>query len=334
MDIKQFVSNSRRDRFISLIRKERSLSQQRVPGFTLIELLVVIAIIAILIALLLPAVQQAREAARRTACRNNIRQISLALHNYVSIHQTFPFGVLGNSGSPSRNQILTTWQVMILPQLEQSSIYAEYDLDVRFDHPNNADVVARTLPVFLCPSQPDDQPVDETFGNSHYAGNAGTKPGRNDGILFPLSKIGFRNMTDGSSSTIAVGEIAFEFGGWARGAMNQGSSGGGGGGSGSGGGGSGGGGGGGSGGGTGQGFARGVLRWWKAAPNCAIPGMNPPETDCSESIEREFQFSSPHIGGGLFALCDGSGKFISDSIDVDLFRGLTTRSGNELIGSF
>jgi hypothetical protein len=132
-------------------------------------------------------------------------------------------------------------------------------------------------------------------------------------MLFPLSSIKFRDAADGISNTLSVGEIAFEFGGWARGAINSG---------------------GGGGGGAGQGFARGVLRWWKAAPACAAPGMNPPVTTCSSSVERQFQFSSPHVGGCHFSLCDGSGRFISENIDVNVFRSLVTRSGGEVVGEF
>ncbi|QDT31376.1 Type II secretion system protein G precursor [Thalassoglobus polymorphus] len=302
-------------------------NQQR--GFTLIELLVVIAIIAILVALLLPAVQQAREAARRASCRNNIRQLALALHNYQSSHNVFPIGVLGDSGSTSANQVLTTWQALLLPQVEQTALYNQYDFNVRFSHANNKDVVLQTLAVYRCPSQPTDEPVDDTYGTNHYAANAGTTPGADDGMLYPLSSTRFRDVTDGTSNTIAISEVAFEFGGWARGAMNSGS-----GSSGSGGGSGGGGGGGGSGGGTGQGFARGVLRWWKAAPNCATPGLNPEETDCSGSVEREFQYSSPHVGGCLTALSDGSGRFISENIDTQLLRALFTRHGGEVVSEF
>ncbi|MCA8998995.1 MAG: DUF1559 domain-containing protein [Planctomycetaceae bacterium] len=291
--------------------------RRRRTGFTLIELLVVIAIIAILIALLLPAVQQAREAARRTQCKNNMRQISLALHNYQSTFTVFPPGVIGTSGSRNANHLLTTWLTLILPQLEQSAVYNQYDFNVRFDHANNADAVKQMLTVFVCPSQSDDQIVDDLYGPNHYAANAGTTPGTDDGVLYPLSRIRFRDITDGSSQTISAGEIAHEFGGWARGAMN-----------------SGGGGGGGGGGGASQGFARGVLRWWKAAPGCARAGINPPETNCSNSVERQFQFSSPHVGGAQISLSDGSGRFLSENIDVDIFRSLMTRSGNEVIGEY
>ncbi|NQV27547.1 MAG: DUF1559 domain-containing protein, partial [Rhodopirellula sp.] len=109
----------------------------------------------------------------------------------------------------------------------------------------------------------------------------------------------------------------FLFGGGGRGAIN-----------------SGGGVGGGGGGGGGQGFARGVLRWWKASPNCAQPGINPPETTCSGSVERQFQFSSPHVGGSHVALGDGSARFVGENIDVNVLRSLTTRSGSEVISDY
>jgi len=282
-------------------------------AFTSIELLVVIAIIAILIAILLPAVQQAREAARRASCKNNMKQIALALHNYSSAHGGFPFGVLGTSGSMADNHRLTTWQTMILPYVEQNALFDRYDFNMRFDHANNSSAVRTTLPVYLCPTQPNQGLVESRYGNSHYAANAGTTPGANNGILYPLSFIRFRDVLDGTSNTIASGEIAFELGGWARGANNSG---------------------GGGGGGGSQGFARAVLRWWKAAIACAQPGMNPPQTTCSNSAERRFQFSSPHTGGCHFSLSDGSARFVSASMDVNVYGALITRNGNEVIDGF
>ena len=291
----------------------------RVPrAFTLVELLVVIAIIGLLIALLLPAVQQAREAARRASCKSNMRQIGLALHNYHSARRTFPPGVLGTSGSRRNNHLLHTWQTMILDYVEQSALYDSYDFNVRFDHADNADAVITRLPIYLCPSL-DDELVGGRYGPAHYAGNAGPLSGSDDGILYPLSSVSFRDVKDGTSNTIASGELAFEVGGWARGAINSGSGGGG---------------GGGSGGGSGHGFARGVLRWWKCASGCATPGMNPPETSCSGSCERRFQFSSRHHGGCHFAFSDGHARFISETIEVDVFRALLTRNGNEVVSGF
>ncbi|NUQ64888.1 MAG: DUF1559 domain-containing protein, partial [Pirellulales bacterium] len=85
---------------------------------------------------------------------------------------------------------------------------------------------------------------------------------------------------------------------------------------------------------TGQAFARGVLRWWRCASTCAAPGINPPETTCSGSCERQFQFSSLHPGGCHFTFADGHTDLISETIDLDVFRGLLTRQGGEVVGPF
>lgn len=285
-------------------------------AFTLIELLVVIAIIAVLIGLLLPAVQQAREAARRTQCKNNLKQLALALHSYEATYGVFPPGALGSTGGTAASEKLTTWPTYLLPLLEQAALYNQYNFNLRFDDPGNASVVIRKLPMFLCPSQNDPLVLNQ-YGPCHYAGNAGQIPTTSDGLLFPLSAIRLRDITDGTSNTFAAGEIAYEIGGWARGAINAG-----------------GGGGGGGGGGSGQGFARAVMRWHVAAATCAKPGINPPVTTCMNSTERLFQFSSAHPGGSHFALADGSTRFVTDNINVTLFRGLTTRAGGEIIGDY
>lgn len=278
----------------------------------MIELLVVIAIIAVLIALLLPAVQQAREAARRSQCKNNLKQIALALHNYESSLTVFPSGVLGATGGSSAAEKLTTWAAMILPMMDQSNLYNQYNFNLRFDDAANATAVIQKLPIYICPSQ-NDSIIINKYGPGHYAANAGVTPGTNDGLFFPLSAIRMRDVIDGTSNTVAVGEIAYEIGGWARGAIN---------------------GGGGGGGGGGQAFGRGVMRWWVALAACAEPGINPSVTTCSNSTERLFQFSSLHVGGCQFALLDGSVRFLSEDMSTAVFRGLITRAGGEVIGEF
>jgi len=126
-------------------------------GFTLIELLVVIAIIAILIALLLPAVQQAREAARRTTCRNNLKQIGLALHNYENSNKVFPpesIWAFRNPGTGAWEPRNFTWIVMLLPYLDNAPLYNR----INFSAPiwNQSDgiepIVRKQLPVLTCPT--------------------------------------------------------------------------------------------------------------------------------------------------------------------------------------
>ena len=113
-------------------------------GFTLIELLVVIAIIAILIALLLPAVQQAREAARRTQCKNNLKQLGLGLHNYHDVYNRFPLPAIlhsnlgGGGGGVGGMATTNVWSLAILPFIEQSTVYNQYDFSFSAFEPKNA----------------------------------------------------------------------------------------------------------------------------------------------------------------------------------------------------
>ncbi len=117
-----------------------------------------------------------------------------------------------------------------------------------------------------------------------------------------------RDILDGTSQTIAAGEIVFDTLGWARGADASG---------------------GGGGGGCSNGFARGVARWWKCCTTCAKPGINPAQTSCNNSCERRFQYSSMHEGGVHFAYADGHAGFVSEEIDVAVLRAQTTRAGQE-----
>lgn len=126
----------------------RSLSKR---GFTLIELLVVIAIIAILVSLLMPAVQQAREAARRTQCKNNLKQIGLALHNYHDVMNVFPPGNITMGpccGTPS----LINWAISILPYIDQANLQNIYDFNKPNEDPANQKALQQVIPVYNCPS--------------------------------------------------------------------------------------------------------------------------------------------------------------------------------------
>src|ERR1041384_123408 len=122
-------------------------------GFTLIELLVVIAIIAILIALLLPAVQQAREAARRTQCKNNLKQIGLAMHNYHDAYATFPLSSSWELG-PGDCFALRRWSVRILPYFEQSNLYSRWDINKGPFQSPNRQLLTNPVPLYLCPTTP------------------------------------------------------------------------------------------------------------------------------------------------------------------------------------
>jgi len=130
-------------------------STRKSRGFTLIELLVVIAIIAVLVSLLLPAVQQAREAARRTQCKNNLKQIGLALHNYHDVYQTFPISRmihLSTATGPIFN--MHGWTPGVLPMMDQGNVFNLYNFNVPYYDANNAAAVKQVIPAYICPSTP------------------------------------------------------------------------------------------------------------------------------------------------------------------------------------
>jgi prepilin-type N-terminal cleavage/methylation domain-containing protein/prepilin-type processing-associated H-X9-DG protein len=192
-------------------------------GFTLIELLVVIAIIGILIALLLPAVQKVREAANRAKCQNNLKQLGLALHNYHDANGSFPAGQVEN---PKKH----VWTAYTLPYYEQDNIYRGYDFQVHWYQDPNTSLVTVQLKIFQCPSaQPDrvEDPDNERSGVtvpaacSDYGaiGNVdqalvddgfipGPLPPKPNGVLADQHYTRISEITDGTSQTMMVGEIA------------------------------------------------------------------------------------------------------------------------------
>ena len=197
---------------------KRLLNHQR-RGFTLIELLVVIAIIAILIALLLPAVQQAREAARRSTCKNNLKQLGLAIHNYHDTHRAFPRGnfeqvedsLWGGSrgGDGTSSYFGFSAQAMLLPFMDQTAIYNLINFSELANATTNSEARYSKVPAFRCPSDLD---------------YSGTQPGNNyvvcggPSVWFNISTsnevgmfnyrkpVRFRDIVDGTSNVIAASE--------------------------------------------------------------------------------------------------------------------------------
>ena len=201
----------------------RHIGPRKHGAFTLIELLVVIAIIAVLIGLLLPAVQRVREAANRIKCSNNLKQMGLALHNYVDSYGRFPPAYAAADVDPGWG-----WGSILLPFLEQTPLYGALAVPTRIfgDGQNPALPVTNTspltqlpLPLFRCPSDtgPDLNSFRLNFAMSNYRAVAGatdyaifTANQDTGGVLFQNSKIRITDITDGTSNTLALGECIFD----------------------------------------------------------------------------------------------------------------------------
>ena len=185
-------------------------------GYTLIELLVVIAIIGVLVSLLLPAVQQAREAARRIQCKNNLKQMGLALHNYLELFTTLPPSFCFSTAG--------SWSVQgrILPFMEQSEAFSLVRLDLDWAHPiNQATGVAQLkVPSYVCPSDPNGDrmhfagPDEGNIRPQNYGVNFGTwkiyDPLTNiggDGVFHPNSRTRAGDISDGMSNTLLAAEV-------------------------------------------------------------------------------------------------------------------------------
>lgn len=211
-------------------------------GFTLIELLVVIAVIAILVALLLPAVQAAREAARKTQCRHNLKQITLALHNYHDSQNMFPPGWVFDPNWESLNGFTRPcwgWGANLLNELEQANLFNSLDLrKSRIDTKLEPDEAGTVLSVFVCPSHPQEKDnagfgdpvigqvavlgpdgVHRRLGPSNYLGNFGHASAvyvehlgsadstQGTGVFFQNSSIDLKSIDDGTSTTILLAEV-------------------------------------------------------------------------------------------------------------------------------
>ena len=377
-------------------RASGSRSAHNRDGFTLIELLVVIAIIAILIALLLPAVQQAREAARRTQCRNNLKQIGIALHNH---HDTFGFlpglalcGAGVEDYNPGMQNIWFQFRhlppsLYLLPYVEQTALFQQFNINksgtdnVTPGVPGgltNLNLANRPLPVYLCPSMP--TPLNPVYAcYSSYSWSRGSydlhaprQPGDlggdiaggtygwtySDGVFATAwdggltpeqatahiarhaadptwwnehkeNKQKFRDITDGLSNTIAVGEAHHIIKGYTTTIVNgvtvpvQESSGP-----------------------TAWG-ADGGDYYCEGTMNVRMNKITGPYYARTMTTSRDtaalrdvminsplFSFRSVHTGGCTFLFCDGTVRFLSENIDIPIYKSLGSRAKSEVIGEF
>lgn len=312
----------------------------RVRGFTLIELLVVIAIIAVLIALLLPAVQQAREAARRSQCKNNLKQIGLALHNYESSLLCFPAGSIVKSDAATLTQIL--------PYMEQNNQYALFNWSVSLNGSRlNSAAIRQTLPPFQCPSDPG-APGFSWAGQANYMQCLGSNAlwTNTTGIFYRNSSTRMRDILDGTSNTAAFSEIKkgpYPGSGGSLAAVPAGDT---------------------------RDFqvATNVSSWTApaddlnppaACENRATPAwlyrglqyyrglvvatfythtLNPNARlrDCIRSSlgSGHLAARSYHVGGVHVLLADGSVRFVSDNISNQVWRAVGTKGGNETFGEW
>ena len=309
-------------------------------GFTLIELLVVIAIIAILVALLLPAVQQAREAARRSTCKNNLKQLGVALHNYHDSHNRFPPGYVEQVAFRSN----WGWGAMILPMMEQGPLYDQLQIGspeslalVLTNATGKVPLLQEGIPSYRCPSDTapqinsdhvpldiNDNPVEISTSNyvANHDGDYWVQGDR--GMFGQNSSYRFRDITDGTSNTIMLGErnwrlsrnnvgvipecnagLVFGIGGD----------------------------------GTGDTGRRG--RFTLALGRF---GINPAGAEADAVSQCARGYSSNHRGGAQFLMSDGAVRFISENIQIDpdpndanenfLFQNLLNRNDNNPVGEF
>lgn len=314
-------------------------SHRKSRGFTLIELLVVIAIIAILIALLLPAVQQAREAARRTQCKNNLKQLGLAIHNYHDVHNCIPIADVNGSSNP------VSAHARLLPFIEQAALYALVDFNVAYNHVNNTVPRNTELVAFRCPSDPTKLPASIGGRNNYYwnAGNgvvmyssgATGQPAPN-GVVFHNKKFRFNDIIDGLSNTSAMAEKltgdgsngvstpaidTFQPGTYPNNAdeatlqcnavivtdLSR------------------------------QGYSNVGGPWLQQyhSTNQFNHVLPPNGRSCMYPPGRiATTANSQHIGGVQLMLCDGSVRFISENVDIGNWRKLGSIDGGEVLGEF
>jgi prepilin-type N-terminal cleavage/methylation domain-containing protein len=322
---------------------QNKTTSARLRGFTLIELLVVIAIIAVLVALLLPAVQQAREAARRSQCKNNLKQLGLAIHNYHDTHRVFPPGYISrnvNTNDPASSDTGPgfSWGTMILPFADQAPLYNQLDLNLNATTATNINIAQATLAVFTCPSDPGPDRFTVNDGSDDYElpkanyvgiygyGSVSMRPGAPDpaGLFYRNSRVRMADIIDGTSNVLMVGECA-----------------------------------------SNHDFVNGMpdisanSTWYAAIPGAMRPAgmMNPTMMEAHPSLilghvgqaamggmmqmhhtpnttNHIVNFSSRHTGGVQFLLSDGSVHFLSENVDYNTFRFLGQRADGNVVGEW
>jgi prepilin-type N-terminal cleavage/methylation domain-containing protein/prepilin-type processing-associated H-X9-DG protein len=301
-------------------RKNRA---ERRAGFTLIELLVVIAIIGVLIALLLPSVQAAREAARRGSCLNNLKQIGLAMHNYHAANNSFPIGYVA---WPNTNLNVTSpgwgWGSAILPTMEQTPLYNAANLALPIEDPTNLTARTTALNVFTCPtdhftglitvSDVNSAPIAQAWSTSYTACfgrdvNIAKNPTGGNGLFMCNLAFGVKDITDGTSQTIMVGErgCLLTQAPWA-GSING-----------------------------------GVLRITPGSPSKSTATKTAPieplaRADTGGGLSDNLffdpdDFYSPHPAGLNYLMADGSVKFIKTSINANIYGDLASRNQGEIV---
>ena len=344
----RFHSSGRRLAYIVSIflycgEKMRTKTYSGNRGFTLVELLVVIAIIGILIGMLLPAVQQVREAARRVNCLNNIRQVSLACHNYESANTRFPPGLRMKylpSNPGIKEYVFLPLHAYILPFIEQDGLFKLADFEFYQTNyanlPGKLDLSYYRVETFLCPSAENENPSHYTSlpntqaaYTTHYygiTGPIGEIPGTTNqyqfkptghggvstqGIFWTEGQFGydgrksrgFRGITDGSSNTIAIGEMSFSdkpelwnnqwagpYRPWSRG---------------------------------------GTWSYTSGTRNIKYP-INSYDFNNQTTRFNNQNMGSNHPGGCNFSFSDGSAKFISETIDFSIYLSLASADGGEV----
>jgi prepilin-type N-terminal cleavage/methylation domain-containing protein/prepilin-type processing-associated H-X9-DG protein len=311
-------------------------------AFTLIELLVVIAIIGVLVALLLPAVQRVREAANRIKCENNLKQIGFALHGYHQDQGSFPSAYLFRQPNPDRGPHFTQpgwgWASLLLPYLEQDALARRIDYTIPLEDPRFLQVRTTILPIFVCPSDRDTGifrlvveqgegeregetepvPVGPLVASTSYVANygggindIGEHPGEGNGLFYRNSRIRIKDITDGTSNTLAIGERAsiFAKAPWA-GAI------------------------------TGTLIAMRTrynsipysgYRYQEEAP-VQVMGAIVNDLPLNDRWTSLYSFFSAHSQAVMFLFADGSVHPLTSGVRGPVLRALATRAGNEAIG--